>query len=111
MKDLKDKHSGLYLNKVLLETLREYNIEYNITSITRDNASPNDTLISAFREHYFIASIRFTGDTPCLAHVFNIAVQDILKTLIKDAYNDLDNRNIFNIENEEVVIEEDLNSK
>lgn len=31
MKDLKDKHSDLYLNKVLLETLREYNIEYNIT--------------------------------------------------------------------------------
>ena len=30
-----------------------------------------------------------------------MAVQDILKTIIKDAYNDLDNQNIFNIENEE----------
>jgi len=31
MKDLKDIHSGIYMNSVLLETLKEYNIEYNIT--------------------------------------------------------------------------------
>jgi len=31
MKDLKDIHSGSYINLVLLETLKEYNIKYNIT--------------------------------------------------------------------------------
>jgi hypothetical protein len=31
MKDLKDIYSGNYMNSVLLETLKEYNIEYNIT--------------------------------------------------------------------------------
>jgi hypothetical protein len=31
MKDLKDIHSGSYMNLVLLETLKEYEIEYNIT--------------------------------------------------------------------------------
>ena len=31
MKDLKDIHSGKYMNSVLLEALREFNIEYNIT--------------------------------------------------------------------------------
>jgi hypothetical protein len=31
MKDLKDIHSGQYMNMVLLDTLKEYNIEYNIT--------------------------------------------------------------------------------
>ena len=31
MKDLNDIHSGVYMNSVLLETLKEYNIEYNIT--------------------------------------------------------------------------------
>lgn len=30
MKDLKEKHFSLYLNDVLLETLKEYNIKYNI---------------------------------------------------------------------------------
>jgi hypothetical protein len=31
MKDLKDIHSGQYINKVLLEALEQYNIKYNIT--------------------------------------------------------------------------------
>jgi hypothetical protein len=31
IKDLKDIHSSNYMNSVLLETLKEYNIEYNIT--------------------------------------------------------------------------------
>ena len=31
MKDLKDIHNGKYMNSVLLEALREFNIEYNIT--------------------------------------------------------------------------------
>ena len=31
MKDLNDIYLGVYMNSVLLETLKEYNIEYNIT--------------------------------------------------------------------------------
>ena len=31
MKDLKDIHSGKYMNSILLEVLKEFNIEYNIT--------------------------------------------------------------------------------
>ena len=30
MKLLVDKHSEVYLNSILLETLKDYNIEYNI---------------------------------------------------------------------------------
>jgi hypothetical protein len=30
MKDLKDIHSGQYINKVLLKALKQYNIKYNI---------------------------------------------------------------------------------
>jgi hypothetical protein len=30
MKDLKDIYSSQYINTVLLNTLKEYNIEYNI---------------------------------------------------------------------------------
>ena len=68
IKDLKDIYSGKYINKVLLETLKDFNIKYNITryififkkkkiilvfnSITRDNAKSNDTLIKAFSKHY-----------------------------------------------------------
>jgi len=68
IKDLKDIYSGKYINKVLLETLKDFNIEYNIiryvfifkkkkiilifNSITRDNARLNNTLIEAFSKHY-----------------------------------------------------------
>jgi hypothetical protein len=31
MRDLNNIHLGLYMNLVLLETLKEYNIKYNIT--------------------------------------------------------------------------------
>jgi hypothetical protein len=31
MKDLKNIYSGQYMNKVLLEALKQYNIKYNIT--------------------------------------------------------------------------------
>jgi len=68
IKDLKDIYSGKYINKVLLETLKDFNIKYNIikyififkkkkiilifNSITRDNARLNNTLIEAFSKHY-----------------------------------------------------------
>jgi hypothetical protein len=31
MRDLKDRHSGAYLNEVLLELLKEFDIEHKIT--------------------------------------------------------------------------------
>ena len=44
----------------------------------------------------------------CLVYVLNLVIQDILKTIIKDAYSELNNRgDIFNIENDR---EEDLNN-
>jgi C4-dicarboxylate transporter len=56
--------------------------------------------------------MKFKGDIPCLVHVLNLVVQEILKTIIKEAYNDLDNKNIFNIKNEKEVEEEEItNSK
>jgi len=54
--------------------------------------------------------MKFQGDIPCLAHVLNLVVQDILKAIIKDAYNNLDNNNIYNIENEEEEEEEEVSN-
>jgi hypothetical protein len=45
--------------------------------------------------------MKFQGDITCLAHVLNLVVQDILKALIKEGYNDLDNNLVYNIENED----------
>ena len=89
MKDLKEKHSGLYLFKVLLEALKDFEIDEYITSITRDNASSNNTLIQEFKSYYQISSFSFESNIACVAHVLNIVVQDILKALIKEDYNSL----------------------
>jgi hypothetical protein len=43
--------------------------------------------------------------------VLNLVVQDILKTIIKEAYNSLDNNDIYNIENEDELEEDIPNSK
>jgi len=45
--------------------------------------------------------MKFQGDIACLAHVLNLVVQDILKALIKEGYNDLDNNLVYNIKNED----------
>jgi len=70
-------------------------------------------LISTFKRHYSLEGIKFQGDIPCLAYVLNLAIQDILKAIIKDkdAYNDLNNINVFYLENNNKEIEEEASSK
>ncbi|CZS97989.1 uncharacterized protein RAG0_06877 [Rhynchosporium agropyri] len=105
---LSEPYYGKYMFKVLSKALEEWNIQDSIISITRDNASSNDTLIRAFIKDYDMKGIKFQGDIACLAHVLNLVVQDILKNIIKDAYSELDNRgDIANIENNR---EEDLSN-
>jgi hypothetical protein len=80
------RHSGKYLYKVLIETLKDFNIDQNILTITYDNASNNNILISRFFKYnketipkgYFINNIR------CLAHIINLIVQDIISEIKGD---------------------------
>lgn len=104
MKDLKEKHSGLYLFQVLLETLKDFEIDEYITSITRDNASSNNTLIQEFKNYYQTSGFSFEGNIACVAHVLNIVVQDILQVLIKEDYNSLQVSSL--IQQEELELEE-----
>jgi hypothetical protein len=70
-------------------------------SITRDNASSNNLLLEYFKKHYNLNGYKFQGNIPCIAHILNLAIQDILKALIKDKYDS------FNEYNEIQAIEED----
>jgi hypothetical protein len=77
-------------------------------SITRDNASSNNTLISSFIRAYDLEAIKFQGDIACCAHVLNIATQEIISSIVKaeDSIEELDA--IRAIEKEE---EEDLEER
>lgn len=61
-------------------------------SITRDNASSNNTLITSFIKAYDLEAIKFQGDIACCAHVLNIATQEIISSIIKaeDSIEELD---------------------
>ena len=79
---LNKRHSGKYLYKVLIKTLKDFDIDKNILTITCDNASNNKQLIQYFSDYnkdlptgYFIKDIR------CLAHIVNLIVQDILSEI------------------------------
>jgi hypothetical protein len=80
-------------------------------SITRNNASSNNTLIKALKNYYSLSGIAFQGDISCIAHVLNLVVQDILKAIIKEAYNSFNNDDIYNIENEDEIEEDMPNSE
>jgi hypothetical protein len=83
-------HDGVYLNQKLIEVTDRLGITNYIISVTRDNASPNDTMLQEFqtsvalrldelegREKVF-AMLKFDrkeGDVRCCAHIYNIAVQ------------------------------------
>lgn len=83
---LNKRHSGKYLFKVLLKTLKDFNIDKNILTITCDNASSNIVLVDYFKQYnqdtqpvgFFLKEIR------CLAHIINLIVQDILIGLKAD---------------------------
>ena len=74
-------------------------MKLTFNSITRDNASSNDSLINAFRLYYSYENIKFEGDIPYIAHVLNLTIQNILKALIKNDYDLLNNNNGFKVDN------------
>ena len=52
--------------------------------------------------------IKFQGDIPCIAHVLNLVIQDILKALIKNNYNTSYTKDIYKAELEEDDKEDSL---
>jgi CMP-2-keto-3-deoxyoctulosonic acid synthetase len=60
--------------------------------------SLNNTLLKAFIKHYNKEAIKFQGDIPCIAHILNSVIQDILKALIKNDYNTSYSKDIYKAE-------------
>lgn len=100
-------HSGANLSKILNECLVRYGIPYSkILGITLDNASNNNTLFD------FLMAItddlsEETCHVRCLAHIINLAAQDILASL---KVPQLDNNEEFDYENEDLC-DIDLNER
>lgn len=81
---LSGQHTGLNLGGVLWDILQKYDIEDRILAITTDNASNNSTLVESLYDIHGSFIIR----TPCLAHVMQLALKQLLGQMKADPKNE-----------------------
>ncbi|CZT10602.1 uncharacterized protein RCO7_14044 [Rhynchosporium graminicola] len=86
---LESIYSSRYMNKVLINTLKDYDIEYNITSITRDNASSNNLLIDTFKEE------EEESEEEDLPRNINYSIWKHIRTIIISLKYNQENRRLF----------------
>ena len=79
------------LAKIVLDLLKQYQIEERVISITTDNASNNSTLISSLNDSLFtssslssIALIRI----PCMAHIIQLCLKQLLSEIKANPINE-----------------------
>ncbi|CAB4474251.1 unnamed protein product [Rhizophagus irregularis] len=81
---LEGLHSGANIKDAFLKSLKNFNIESKILGVTTDNASNNITFLKAVESDLSQKYIYYDSDNKhvhCLAHVINLAAQQVLTTL------------------------------
>jgi hypothetical protein len=83
-KFLEEEHNGSSLAKAMVDVLEDLEIADRLLGVTADNASSNSTMMADL-ETYYDAKYSDNGfsvawnQVECLAHVINLAAQQILK--------------------------------
>ena len=70
-------HSGLNLALAFVDILKEFKIEHKILSMTCDNASNNDTMVSEMEK--LLTEFLEVKCTHCFAHILNLIAKSLLK--------------------------------
>jgi hypothetical protein len=81
---LRGRHTGSSMAADLMIVLSNTKTESNLLAITSDNASNNGTLTKTLQEKLAYKGIswnRKENSIPCMAHVINLVVQDIIHNL------------------------------
>jgi hypothetical protein len=76
---IKTPHDALNMYIVMLKSIRYYNIEDKLFSITIDNASVNTSMMDSLQEYLFTQQMLVNGQlfhVRCAAHVLNLIVKD-----------------------------------
>lgn len=78
-------HSGEKQCQIFLKCMRRFGIPLSkILAFTMDNATSNGTFITCLQSHGIEIGLEFSAvdnQVRCLAHILNLAVQDMLKVL------------------------------
>jgi hypothetical protein len=85
------QHTGVHLSEVLFGVLQQHSIVDRVIAITTDNASNNKTLVESLCES--IERIELPNFTkvvriPCLAHVIQLSLKDLLGLMKVNPKND-----------------------
>ena len=86
-KYLETEHDGVSLSKAMIEVLEDYGIADRLLGVTCDNASNNSKMLAEV-EKYYSANYPDSGfsvvwnQVECMAHVLNLAAQQILKVIV-----------------------------
>lgn len=85
-KPLEGAHTGANLSGVLLEILTDHNIQDRVFGLTTDNASNNKTLVDSLQQA--LSSNVHIIRIPCLAHVIQLSLNQLLDRLKAVPQND-----------------------
>ena len=86
------QHTGAHLSTVLMEVLQHHGLINRVIAVTTDNASNNKTLVDSLHESMQSLCLPNTTQIvriPCLAHVIQLSLKDLLGLLKVDPKNDL----------------------
>lgn len=88
-------YTGANLSAILLDLPEQHNIVHRVLAVTTDNTSNNNTLIQSIQES--IQSLNLPSQTtlvriPCLAHVIQLSLRDLLGLIKVDPKNDTTSR-------------------
>ena len=70
-------HSGLNLALAFVDILKEFKIKHKILSVTCNNASNNDTMVSEMEK--LLTEFLEVKRTHCFAHILNLIAKSLLK--------------------------------
>jgi hypothetical protein len=96
---LQGVHSGTQLAQVLFDVLSRHQIEHSVHTITSDNASNNDTLMTEVNELANVLSSNTSqGSTqlfsnkiiriPCISHIIQLCLRELLGSIRIDPTNE-----------------------
>lgn len=91
---IRGRHTGASMADQVLKLLSKSELQKKLLSITCDNASNNSTLTQSLQQGLQQLGISWSpseNTTPCLAHIINLVVQDIIQHLRLSASTELDN--------------------
>ena len=70
-------HSGLNLTLAFVVIMKEFKIKHKILSVTCDNASNNDTMVSEMKK--LLTEFSEVNCTCCFTHILNLITKSLLK--------------------------------